>query len=99
MKKNRGLFARVLVDIDLLSSHPNLLLVKRSGFTFIADVEYKWLRPFFSNCKMIGHELAQCHVIHAQGGVNGSQHKSSQKKIPDEQEQGNSASSLDATII
>jgi len=48
---------------------------------------------------MIGHELAQCHVIHAQGGVNGSQHKSSQKKIPDEQEQGNSASSLDATII
>jgi len=41
MKKNRGLFARVLVDIDLLSSHPNLLLVKRSGFAFIANVEYE----------------------------------------------------------
>ena len=30
---------------------------------------------------MIGHELAQCRVIHAQGRVTGSQHKSSQKKI------------------
>jgi len=48
---------------------------------------------------MIGHELPQCHVIHAQGCVTGSQHKSSQKKIHDERVQGNSASSLDATII
>jgi len=37
---------------------------------------------------MIGHELAQCHVIHAQGRVTGPQHKYSQKKILDEREQG-----------
>ena len=45
---------------------------------------------------MIGHELPQCHVIHAQGRVTRSQHKSSQKKIHYEQEQGNTTSSLDA---
>jgi len=41
MKKNRCLFAKVLVDIDLLSSLPNQLFVERSGFAFIADVEYE----------------------------------------------------------
>jgi len=37
---------------------------------------------------MIEHELAQCHMIHAQGHVFWSQHKSSHKKIPDEREHG-----------
>jgi len=58
MKNNRGLFARVLVDIDLLSSLPNQLLVERSGFAFIADMKYEWLSPFRPHCKMNGHELA-----------------------------------------
>jgi len=48
---------------------------------------------------MIAHEHVQCHLIHAQGRVTGFEHKFSQKKIHDEREQGNSASSLDATII
>jgi len=41
MKKNKGYFAWVLVDIDILSPLPNQLLVERSGFAFIADVEYE----------------------------------------------------------
>jgi len=58
MKTNKSLFARVLVDINLLSSLPNQLLVERLGFAFIADVEYEWFPPLCSHYKMIGHELA-----------------------------------------
>jgi len=55
---NRGLFARVLVDIHILSPLLDHLLVECSEFSFVADVEYEWLPPFCSHCKMIGHELA-----------------------------------------
>jgi len=55
---DHSLFARVLADIDLLSPLPDHLLVERLYFAFEADVEYEWLPPFLSNCKMIGHELA-----------------------------------------
>jgi len=41
MRKNRGLFARVLVDIDLLSPLSDHLLVERPHFAFVADVEYE----------------------------------------------------------
>jgi len=37
-----GLFARVLVDIDLLSPLLDQLLVECSDFVFLADVEYEW---------------------------------------------------------
>ena len=46
---------------------------------------------FFSHCKMIGHELAQCRVIHDQGRVPGPQHKPSQKIISDERNHGRTA--------
>jgi len=64
MRKNKGVFDRVLVDIDLLSPLPDHLLVERPDFAFVVDVEYEWLPQFCSHCKMIGHELAQCRVIH-----------------------------------
>jgi len=64
MRKNRGLFARVLMDIDLLSPLPDNLLVERTNFAFVDDVQYEWLPPFCNHCKMIGNELAQCRVIH-----------------------------------
>ena len=77
MRKNKGMFARVLVDIDLLSPLPDHLLVERLDFAFVADVEYEWLPQFCSHCKVIGHELAQCWVIHDQGRVPGPQHEPS----------------------
>jgi len=86
MRKNSGLFARALLDIDLLSPLPDHLLVECPDFSFVVDVEYEWLPPFCSHCKMIGHELAQCHVIHDQTRVPGPQHKPSQKTTPDERE-------------
>ena len=77
MRKNRSLLARVLVDIELLSPLPDQLLVEHSYFAFVVDVEYEWLYPFCSYCKMIGHELAQCRMIHDLGRVLGPHHKPS----------------------
>jgi len=88
MRKNRVLFAKVLVDIDLLSHFPDHLLVERPYFAFVVDVEYEWLPPFCSHCKMIGHELSQCRVIHDQCRVPRPQDKPSQKTTPNEWEQG-----------
>jgi len=82
------MFARVLVDIDMLSPFSDHLLVERSNYTFVDGVEYEWLPPFCSHCKMIGQELAQCRVIHYQGRVPGPQYKSSQKIISEEWDQG-----------
>jgi len=64
MRNNRGLFARVLVDIYLLSPLPDEFFIEGSDFAFVTGMEYEWLPPFCSHCKMIGHELAQCLVIH-----------------------------------
>jgi len=88
IRKNRGLFARVLMDIDLLSPLPNQHLVEHSNFAFVADLEYEWLPPFCSHYKMIGHELSQCHMIHDQGRVPRPKHKPSQKTTTDEQKHG-----------
>jgi len=88
MIKTRGMFARVLVDISLLSLFLDHLLIEHSNFSFVANVKYEWLPPFFSQCKMIGHELAQCRVIHDHGRVPKPQHKPSQKTTSDEWEQG-----------
>jgi len=63
MRKNRGFIARVLVDIDLLSPLPDHLLVERPDFAFQVDVEYEWLCPFCSHCKMIGHECPDQSLV------------------------------------
>jgi len=41
MTKNRGMFARVLVDIDLLSPLFDQLLIERPDFAFVAGVKYE----------------------------------------------------------
>ena len=63
MRKNRGMFDRVLVDIDLLSPLLDHLLVERSDFAFVAGVEYEWLPPFCSHCKMIVLKLEEASSL------------------------------------
>ena len=41
MRKNRCMFARVLVDIDMFSPFPDHLLVERPDYTFVVGVEYE----------------------------------------------------------
>jgi len=44
----------------MILSLPNQILVERPDFAFIADIKYDKLTPFFSSCKMIGHDLSKC---------------------------------------
>jgi len=68
----------VFVDIDILSFLPTQLLVERTWFTSIVDVEYERLSLFFFYCKMIEHDLAQCRVFNTQNpAFVGPQQKSS----------------------
>jgi len=46
MKKIHNFYARVLVDVDMLSSLSQQLLMERPGFAFIDDMEYEQLLPF-----------------------------------------------------
>jgi len=41
MKKNTGMFARVLIDIDMLSTLPDHIWVERPDYAFVAGVEYE----------------------------------------------------------
>lgn len=54
MKKTLNFYARVLINVNLLSSLPRQLLMDCSsfGFAFVAEVKYE--RPFYSVCKTIG---------------------------------------------
>jgi len=38
---------------------PNQILVERSKFACISDVEYEKFPRFYSKCKMIGHDLSE----------------------------------------
>jgi len=46
MNKTRGVFTRVLVDLDMLVELPSQLLVEHPGFAFVAEIEYERLSPF-----------------------------------------------------
>jgi len=41
MRKNSGMFARVLVDIDMLSPLPDHIWVECPYYTFVVGVEYE----------------------------------------------------------
>jgi len=60
MNKSIVFFTRVVVDIDMLSSFPNQILVERPRFAFIVDIEFEKLPPFFSLCRMTGHNIFKC---------------------------------------
>ncbi|KAK9904621.1 hypothetical protein M0R45_000539 [Rubus argutus] len=61
-----GLFARVLVDVDLSSDLPVELVVRRKNGESIAQgVEYEQLPDICSHCGNVGHRVAACkHVGH-----------------------------------
>lgn len=53
-----GLFARVLVDVDLSSDLPLEVVVKRSnGETFVQSVDYEKLPDLCSHCAFLSPDL------------------------------------------
>lgn len=68
-----GLFARVLVEIDLAGSLPERILVKRRRLNFFVNITYEKLPYFCTYCSSIGHSIEAC-----KGG--GSQQREGQKE-------------------
>jgi len=58
MKKTRGFFIWVLVDVKPSLYLALATLVKCPSFAFMADIKYERLPPFYSFSKMIGHEFS-----------------------------------------
>ncbi|XP_061993262.1 uncharacterized protein LOC133711112 [Rosa rugosa] len=59
-----GLYARVLVDIDLSSNPPGELTVRRkTGEVVVVEVEYERLPDFCYHCGNVGHRVSSCNLV------------------------------------
>lgn len=58
-----GLYARVLVDVDLSKKLFNSVLVEREGNAFPMEVQYERQPLFCSHCKHIGHAILNCNKL------------------------------------
>jgi len=55
-----GLFARVLIDIDLEKERLYKVLVERKGFAMFVDLNYEQIPEFCTSCRTIGHQMNNC---------------------------------------
>jgi hypothetical protein len=59
-----GLFARVLVDVDLFVDLPLELVVKRrNGESFVQGVAYEKLPNLCSHCGNVDHHVTDCRFV------------------------------------
>ncbi|XP_024200530.1 uncharacterized protein LOC112203853 [Rosa chinensis] len=64
LERKFGLFARVLVDIDLSSDPPQELAVRRTnGETVVIEVGYEKLPDLCSHCGNVGHKVPACKLV------------------------------------
>lgn len=69
-----GIFARILVDLNLSKFLPERLLVKRKGFSFLVHFTYENLPQICANCGNIGHsgmESRRLKEMHHNRPMNG----------------------------
>jgi hypothetical protein len=58
-----GLFARLLVDMDITQQVRYKVLVERNDYSFFVDLEYENLPEFCSHCFKIGHHVDECRFL------------------------------------
>jgi len=63
VERTFGLFARVLVDIDLSQDLRYKVLVERKDYAFFVDFEYENLPDFCTHCNKIGHYIDICKFV------------------------------------
>lgn len=64
LSRKFGLFARVLVDVDLSAQLFESVLVESEGFALPISVQYERLPLFCVQCKMLGHSTQNCKKLH-----------------------------------
>ncbi|KAK9931810.1 hypothetical protein M0R45_019073 [Rubus argutus] len=74
LDRKYGLFARVLVDVDLSANLPPELVVKRkNGETVVQGVDYEKLPDLCSHCSNIGHHVSTCKYVNPSPSLVGEQ--------------------------
>jgi len=58
-----GIYARILVDVDISGKLFNSVLVEREEFSFLVEVQYERHSLFCSHCKNLGHSIQQCRKL------------------------------------
>lgn len=71
LKKELGIYARILVDIDFARDLPEKILVQHNDNEFFVNVEYECLPMFCKHCGGIGHCASECRLINAQSTQTG----------------------------
>ena len=64
-----GIYARVLVDVDMPGKLFESVLVEREGFAFPVEIQYERKPLLCSHCKCIGHSIQQCKKLGVRGGT------------------------------
>lgn len=64
-----GLFARVLIDVDMSENMFESVIVERDGNALPVMVQYEKYPLFCSHCKTIGHSIHACSKINAATNV------------------------------
>lgn len=60
-----GIFARVLVDVNLSETMFESVVVERDDHALSVSIQYEKFPLFCANCKMIGHSLQNCSKLGA----------------------------------
>ena len=70
-----GLYARVLVDVDLSKKMFESVVIESEGHALSIQIQYEKQPMFCANCKMIGHTLQTCMKLIASKIEGPSRHK------------------------
>jgi len=58
-----GLYARVLVDVDMSGRLFDYVLVEREVYAFLISIEYEKQPLYCAHCKMLGHTMQNCKKL------------------------------------
>jgi len=58
-----GLYARVLVDVDLSEKIFDSVMVEREGLAFPVSVQFERQPHYCAHCKLLGHSIQNCMKI------------------------------------
>ena len=60
LNEDLGLFARLLVEVDLAKELPKRTLLEKTEKSFFVEVVYESLPDFCTTCSCIGHSYLAC---------------------------------------
>lgn len=72
LNRRFGLYAHVLVDVDLSEQLFESVIVEREGHALSAIGQYEKQPSFCSHCKMLGHDIQSCLKLISQSQIEGT---------------------------